>query len=83
MLAKVRTDTTWEKDRERWSTTQHNHERQAVNLWSMQVLLLPDFPVRRRIAVTQLDIKSKLSGCKLLQNASRPGIEHYPCRYVI
>jgi hypothetical protein len=31
MPAKVRKVTTWEKDRERWSMTQHNHERQAVN----------------------------------------------------
>ena len=60
MLANVRTDTTWEKDRQRRSMTQHNHERQTVNLWSIEVLHLLDPRVSRGIAVTNLDIKSVL-----------------------
>lgn len=40
--AKVRTNTTWEKYRQRRSMTQQNHEGQAVNLWSIQGLLILD-----------------------------------------
>lgn len=57
MPEKVRTDTMWEKNKEHWSMTQHNHKKQAVNLWSMQVLLNLDTRVSRGIAVTQFDIK--------------------------
>ena len=40
--------------------TQHNHERQALILWSIQVLHILDPRVSRGIAVTQLDIKCVL-----------------------
>jgi hypothetical protein len=60
MPAKVKTETTWEKYRQCLSMTQHNHERQAVNLWSIQVLHILDPRVSRGIAVTKLDIKSVL-----------------------
>jgi hypothetical protein len=60
MPAKVRTDTTWEKDREHRLMTQHNHERQAVNLWSIQVLHIIDLACHAEFAVTKLDIKSVL-----------------------
>ena len=60
MPAKVRTNATWEKDRQRWSMAQHNHERQVINLWSIQLLHILDPRVSRGIAVTKLDIKSVL-----------------------
>ena len=60
MPAEVRTDATWEKDRQRRSMTQHNHERQTVNLWCIQVLHILDPNVSQGIAVTKLTIKSVL-----------------------
>jgi len=42
MPANVRINTTREKYRQRRSMTQHHHEGQAVNLWSIQVLLIVD-----------------------------------------
>jgi hypothetical protein len=42
MPAKFRTDTTWDKYRQPRPMTQHHYEGQAVNLWSIQVLLSLD-----------------------------------------
>jgi len=47
MPAKFRTDTTWNKYRQRRPMTQHNHGRQAVKLWSIQVLHILDPSVSR------------------------------------
>ena len=40
--------------------TQHNHAKQAVSFWSIQVLYVLDPRVSREIAVTMVNIKSVL-----------------------